>query len=104
MKEVAKKRKRGFAVGETDEVRKDDIRKKEEKREAKEMENRIKKVIWGRETNIRFMCRSQRIFLSLSLSLSLSLCLSISLSLSHTMLHTEAETISISFSLNQSFS
>ena len=44
MKDIAKKRKRGFAIGETDEVRKDEIRKKEEKREAKEMENRINKV------------------------------------------------------------
>ena len=44
MKEVAKKRKRGFAIGESDEVRKDEIRKKEEKREARDMENRINKV------------------------------------------------------------
>ena len=44
MKDIAKKRKRGFAIGETDEVRKDEIRKKEEKREAKEMQMRIDKV------------------------------------------------------------
>ena len=56
MKEVAKKRKRGFAVGETDEVRKDDIRKKEEKREAKEMENRIKKVFWGGKKYSLYSC------------------------------------------------
>jgi glucan phosphorylase len=45
MKEVAKRRKRGFAIGESDETRKEEIRKKEEKREAKEMENRINKVL-----------------------------------------------------------
>jgi hypothetical protein len=44
MKDIAKKRKRGFAIGESDEVRKDEIRKKEEKREAKEMQMRIDKV------------------------------------------------------------
>ena len=44
MKDVAKKRKRGFAIGESDEVRKDEIRKKEVKREAKEMQIRIDKV------------------------------------------------------------
>ena len=79
MKEVAKKRKRGFAVGETDEVRKDDIRKKEEKREAKEMENRIKKVIWGSETNKRFKWQPS------SLTLSLSHTHTLSLSLAHTL-------------------
>jgi hypothetical protein len=45
MKEVEKRRKRGFAIGESDEVRKEEIRKKEEKREARDMENRINKVM-----------------------------------------------------------
>lgn len=44
MKDIAKKRKRGFAIGESDEVRKDEIRKKEEKREAKELQMRVDKV------------------------------------------------------------
>ena len=44
MKDVDKKRKRGFAIGESDEVRQEEIRKKEEKRQTKDMENRIKKV------------------------------------------------------------
>ena len=44
MKDVAKKRKRGFAIGESDEARKDEIRRREEKREARDMEIRINKV------------------------------------------------------------
>ena len=44
MKDVDRKRKRGFAIGESNEVRQEEIRKKEEKRQAKDMENRIKKV------------------------------------------------------------
>ena len=44
MRDIDKKRKRGFAIGESDEVRKEEIRKKEEKRLAKDMENRINKV------------------------------------------------------------
>ena len=47
MKDVDKKRKRGFAIGESDEVRKEEIRKKEEKRQAKDMENRINKVTYA---------------------------------------------------------
>ena len=53
MKDVAKKRKRGFAIGESDDARKEDIRRREEKREAKEMENRINKV-----TLVRAPCLS----------------------------------------------
>lgn len=44
MKDVAKRRKRGFAIGESDEIRKDEIRKNEERREAKDMEKRVNKV------------------------------------------------------------
>lgn len=55
MKDVAKKRKRGFAIGESDEVRKDEIRKKEERREAKEMQIRIDKVDQSHRYN-RWCC------------------------------------------------
>ena len=54
MKDVAKRRKRGFAIGESDEARKEEIRRKEEKREAKEMENRINKVS---DLSVRFVDR-----------------------------------------------
>ena len=55
MKDIAKKRKRGFAIGESDEVRKEEIRKKEEKREAKEMQMRVDKVRTTSDSSSLFM-------------------------------------------------